>query len=117
MDLRVPGDPSSHYVWRDAEAARLCTERLVRLAREAQREKERRERERDDEFMRQHERRKAEYIKQRMQLQAQQLAYGQGAPYTSQNAAIDNTNHGNSGWGTAYGAGQNSAAGSYQDTT
>lgn len=35
MDLRVPGDPSSHYVWRDAEAARLCTERLVRLAREA----------------------------------------------------------------------------------
>jgi dihydroorotase len=34
-DLRVEGDPSSHYVWRDAEAARLCTERLVRLAREA----------------------------------------------------------------------------------
>jgi dihydroorotase len=33
--LRVEGDPSSHYVWRDAEAARLCTERLVRLAREA----------------------------------------------------------------------------------
>jgi len=34
-NLRVEGDPSSHYVWRDAEAARLCTERLVRLAREA----------------------------------------------------------------------------------
>lgn len=33
--LRVEGDPSSHYVWRDAEAARLCTERLLRLAREA----------------------------------------------------------------------------------
>ena len=33
--LRVEGDPSSHYVWRDVEAARLCTERLVRLAREA----------------------------------------------------------------------------------
>ena len=32
---RIEGDPSSHYVWRDAEAARLCTERLVRLAREA----------------------------------------------------------------------------------
>lgn len=33
--LRRPGDPSSHPVWRDAEAARLCTERLVRLARRA----------------------------------------------------------------------------------
>ena len=33
--LRIEGDPSSHYVWRDAEAARLCTERLLRLAREA----------------------------------------------------------------------------------
>ncbi|MFN4143585.1 dihydroorotase [Aestuariivirga sp.] len=33
--LRVEADPSSHYVWRDAEAARLCTERLIRLAREA----------------------------------------------------------------------------------
>lgn len=33
--LRIEGDPSSHYVWRDAEAARLCTERLIRLAREA----------------------------------------------------------------------------------
>ncbi len=28
-------DPSSHPVWRDVEAARLCTERLLRLAREA----------------------------------------------------------------------------------
>ncbi len=27
------GDPSSHPVWRDAEAARLCTERLIRIAR------------------------------------------------------------------------------------
>ncbi len=33
--LRVEGDPASHCVWRDAEAARLCTERLLRLAREA----------------------------------------------------------------------------------
>ncbi len=29
------GDPASHPVWRDAEAARCCTERLLRLAREA----------------------------------------------------------------------------------
>ncbi len=29
------GDPSSHPVWRDAEAARLSTERLLRLARSA----------------------------------------------------------------------------------
>jgi dihydroorotase len=28
-----PGDASSHPVWRDAEAARLCTERLIRIAR------------------------------------------------------------------------------------
>jgi dihydroorotase len=28
-----PGDAASHPVWRDAEAARLCTERLLRLAR------------------------------------------------------------------------------------
>ena len=34
-DLRAEGNPASHYVWRDAEAARLCTERLLRLAREA----------------------------------------------------------------------------------
>lgn len=27
------GDPASHPVWRDAEAARLCTERLLRIAR------------------------------------------------------------------------------------
>lgn len=33
MDLRVPGDPSSHPVWRDAEAALLATKRLVTLAR------------------------------------------------------------------------------------
>ncbi len=32
--LRVPGDPSSHPVWRDAVAAMQCTERLVRIARE-----------------------------------------------------------------------------------
>lgn len=34
-DERVEGDAASHPVWRDAEAARLCTERLLRLAREA----------------------------------------------------------------------------------
>jgi dihydroorotase len=32
---RRPGDPASHPVWRDAEAARLATERLLRLARVA----------------------------------------------------------------------------------
>ncbi len=31
-ELRIPGDPSSHPVWRDATAALLATERLVRLA-------------------------------------------------------------------------------------
>ncbi|MDB5539387.1 MAG: dihydroorotase [Devosia sp.] len=31
--LRVPGDPSSHPVWRDPEVALLSTRRLVRLAR------------------------------------------------------------------------------------
>jgi len=31
--LRVPGDPSSHPVWRDPEAALVATRRLVRLAR------------------------------------------------------------------------------------
>lgn len=31
--LRVPGDPSSHPVWRDVEAAMLSTRRLVALAR------------------------------------------------------------------------------------
>ncbi len=30
---RIPGKPESHPVWRDAEAARLCTERLLRIAR------------------------------------------------------------------------------------
>jgi len=33
--LRVPGDPSTHPVWRDETAALRSTERLVRLAREA----------------------------------------------------------------------------------
>lgn len=33
--LRVPGDPRSHPVWRDAEAARMSTERVLRLARVA----------------------------------------------------------------------------------
>lgn len=32
--LRVPGDPSSHPVWRSPEAALKATERLVRIARE-----------------------------------------------------------------------------------
>jgi dihydroorotase len=31
--LRVPGDPSSHPVWRDATAALQCTTRLVNIAR------------------------------------------------------------------------------------
>jgi dihydroorotase len=30
---QVSGDPASHPVWRDVEAARLCTERLLRIAR------------------------------------------------------------------------------------
>ncbi len=33
--LRVPGDPSSHPIWRDAEAALLSTQRLVRITRES----------------------------------------------------------------------------------
>jgi len=33
-DLRVHDDPSSHPVWRDEVAALMCTERLVRIARE-----------------------------------------------------------------------------------
>jgi dihydroorotase len=33
--LRVEGDPRSHTLWRDAEAARLAIERLMRLARAA----------------------------------------------------------------------------------
>ncbi len=32
---RKPGDPSSHPIWRDEIAALTCTERLVRLARQA----------------------------------------------------------------------------------
>jgi dihydroorotase len=35
MNLRVDGDPRSHPVWRDATAALICTQRLIRLAREA----------------------------------------------------------------------------------
>jgi len=34
MSLRVENDPRSHPVWRDAEVALLCTQRLIRLARE-----------------------------------------------------------------------------------
>jgi dihydroorotase len=33
MDLRIAGEPGSHPVWRDPEAARLATERLLHLAR------------------------------------------------------------------------------------
>lgn len=34
LDHRIEGDPSSHPVWRDPEAAMLSTKRLVRLARQ-----------------------------------------------------------------------------------
>jgi dihydroorotase len=34
MNLRVEGDPGSHPVWRDAQAALMCTQRLIALARE-----------------------------------------------------------------------------------
>jgi dihydroorotase len=34
MHLRVPGDPSSHPVWRSPEVALNCTRRLVAIARE-----------------------------------------------------------------------------------
>ena len=34
MNLRVEGDPRSHPVWRDANAALMCTQRLIALARE-----------------------------------------------------------------------------------
>jgi dihydroorotase len=34
LHLRVEGDPRSHPVWRDATAALMCTQRLMRLARE-----------------------------------------------------------------------------------
>jgi dihydroorotase len=33
LSEQVAGNPASHPIWRDAEAARLCTERLVRIAR------------------------------------------------------------------------------------
>jgi dihydroorotase len=33
MPFQVAGDAASHPVWRDVEAARLCTERLLRIAR------------------------------------------------------------------------------------
>ena len=33
---QVPGNASSHPVWRDVEAARLCTERLLRIAKKYQ---------------------------------------------------------------------------------
>jgi dihydroorotase len=32
MNLRVKGDPRSHPVWRDAQAALMCTQRLIKLA-------------------------------------------------------------------------------------
>jgi dihydroorotase len=35
MKLRVDGDARSHAVWRDAQAALTCTQRLIALAREA----------------------------------------------------------------------------------
>ncbi|WP_414901171.1 dihydroorotase [Sphingomonas flavalba] len=35
VDERVPGDPSSHPVWRDDESAMLATRRILRLARAA----------------------------------------------------------------------------------
>jgi dihydroorotase len=34
MNLRVEGDPGSHPVWRDPQAALMCTQRLINLARE-----------------------------------------------------------------------------------
>jgi dihydroorotase len=34
MTLRIEGDPRSHPIWRDATAALMCTQRLIRLARE-----------------------------------------------------------------------------------
>ncbi|MEO6092280.1 MAG: dihydroorotase [Novosphingobium sp.] len=36
-DMRIPGDPSSHPVWRDDESAILATRRILKLAREARR--------------------------------------------------------------------------------
>jgi len=34
MHLRVENDPRSHPIWRDAQAALMCTQRLIALARE-----------------------------------------------------------------------------------
>ncbi len=34
MHLRIEGDPRSHPIWRDAQAALICTQRLIRLAHE-----------------------------------------------------------------------------------
>src|SRR4029077_17798613 len=34
MNRRVEGDPRSHPVWRDAQAALMCTQRLIKLAHE-----------------------------------------------------------------------------------
>ncbi|MGL5737130.1 MAG: dihydroorotase, partial [Beijerinckiaceae bacterium] len=34
MGMRIPGDPSSHPVWRSPEVALTCTKRLVRIAHE-----------------------------------------------------------------------------------
>lgn len=33
LNEQIAGNPASHPIWRDAEAARLCTERLIRIAR------------------------------------------------------------------------------------
>ncbi|MEQ1520252.1 MAG: amidohydrolase family protein, partial [Aestuariivirga sp.] len=33
VNEQIAGNPASHPIWRDAEAARLCTERLIRIAR------------------------------------------------------------------------------------
>ena len=33
LSEQIAGNPASHPIWRDAEAARLCTERLIRIAR------------------------------------------------------------------------------------
>jgi dihydroorotase len=35
VSFQVAGDAASHPIWRDEEAARLCTERLLRIARKA----------------------------------------------------------------------------------
>jgi dihydroorotase len=34
MNERIPGDPSSHPIWRDVETALICTKRLIAIARE-----------------------------------------------------------------------------------